>query len=88
MSYIKSPIIYQGNKFRLIKEIFSCIPNDINNFYDLFGGSGTISINAQKIAKNVFYNELNNNIFNMFSLLTRKEDIISHMRERERVRTL
>lgn len=44
---IKSPINYIGNKFAIIKDIINCFPNDIETFVDLFGGSGTVSLNVK-----------------------------------------
>ncbi len=84
MERVKSPITYMGNKFRLIDTIIDCIPWKINHFYDLFGGSGTVSLNATSISNVVHYNELNNNIYGMFKSLVDNEDIIGHITKREK----
>ena len=54
---IKSPLNYTGGKYRLLKKgLLNYFPNDINTFIDLFGGSGTISVNVK--ADKIFYNEI------------------------------
>jgi adenine-specific DNA-methyltransferase len=44
--YIKSPINYVGNKYRLIKQIIPLFPKNISMFVDAFGGSGTVLMNT------------------------------------------
>lgn len=41
MTYIKSPIFYMGNKYRLLPQLLPLFPSNIDTFYDLFGGSGS-----------------------------------------------
>ena len=50
MKYIKSPINYIGNKYKLISQIEPLFPRKINKFIDVFGGSGTVLINGVHIA--------------------------------------
>lgn len=57
---IKSPLNYSGNKYKLLPQILSLFPNNINTFHDLCGGSGTVLMNIK--ANKYIYNELNNNI--------------------------
>ena len=64
-SYIKSPINYIGNKYKLISQIIPLFPKNINTFIDLFGGSGTVLINTK--ANNYIYNDINNYIAEIFS---------------------
>ena len=64
--YIFSPIYYMGNKYKLLKYILPLFPDNIENFYDLFGGSGVVSINVS--AKNKYYNEINENVYNLFKM--------------------
>lgn len=56
--YIKSPINYVGNKYRLLKQIVPLFPKDIHTFVDVFGGSGTVLFNVE--AENYVYNDINN----------------------------
>lgn len=55
--YIKSPINYIGNKYRLISQIIPLFPEKISTFVDVFGGSGTVLINTN--AEHYIYNDVN-----------------------------
>lgn len=73
--YIKSPINYTGNKYRLLDRILPLFPNGINRFIDLFGGSGTVLLNVD--ATSYVYNDINNYISDLFKeLITTNYDII------------
>ena len=54
MQYYESPITYMGSKRRLLPQLLSLFPKNIDTFYDLFTGSGTVSFNvkANKIISN------------------------------------
>lgn len=51
MNYIKSPINYTGNKYRLLKQFELFIPSHTKTFVDLFCGGATVgfNVNADKI---------------------------------------
>ena len=66
MKLLKSPIFYMGNKYKLLPQLLPLFPKNINRFYDLFGGSGCVSGNVD--AKNIIYNELNENIYDLFCM--------------------
>lgn len=36
-----------GNKFKLLPQMLPYFPKNINRFYDLFGGSATVSLNVK-----------------------------------------
>ena len=55
--YIKSPINYIGNKYKLISQIIPLFPEKISTFVDVFGGSGTVLINTD--AEHYIYNDIN-----------------------------
>jgi DNA adenine methylase Dam len=63
--YVKSPIFYMGNKYKLLPQIMPLFPKEINTFYDLFGGSGCMSANVD--ANKIVY-EINDNIVNLYKL--------------------
>lgn len=46
MTYIKSPLNYIGGKYKLLDDIIPRLPNDINQFVDLFAGGGSVFINS------------------------------------------
>lgn len=56
MEYIKSPLNYNGNKYKLLPQILPLFPNKISTFVDLFGGSGAVSLNTS--AEHVIYNDI------------------------------
>lgn len=60
---IKSPLNYTGNKFNLLEQILPLFPNNINVFYDIFGGSGTVGVNIN--ANKIVYNEYNKFIYEL-----------------------
>lgn len=51
----RSPINYMGSKFRSLGQVIPYFPENIDNFYDVFGGSATVSLNTQ--AKSYYYND-------------------------------
>lgn len=55
--YIKSPVNYVGNKYRLIKQIVPLFPEKISMFVDAFVGSGTVLMNTK--ANHYIYNDVN-----------------------------
>ena len=81
--YIKSPIFYMwvGNKYDLLAELLPRFPkaDKVETFIDLFGGSGTVSLNAPY--NNIIYNELNNNIVQLLKMIkeTNSDDLIKHI---------
>lgn len=62
--YIKSPINYIGNKYKLISQIIPLFPDNIGMFVDVFGGSGTVLINTK--AKHYMYNDINPYVLSIF----------------------
>lgn len=80
--YIKSPINYNGSKFKLLKDIVPLFPSDINIFVDLFGGSFNVGVNIE--ANKIIYNDiilyLSQLIEEMYK--TPKKEIIQHINNR------
>ena len=62
---VKSPIFYMGNKYKLLPQLLPLIPDNIETFYDLFGGSGCM---CNVPSKKYVYNELNDNIVALYKL--------------------
>jgi len=68
-----SPIFYMGNKRKLIKKgLIDLFPENINTFYDLFGGSGVVSLNTS--ANQYVLNDLDLNVYNFYKLFNKKDD--------------
>ena len=53
-NFLKAPMNYTGNKFKLLSQIIPLFPDNINTFVDLFCGSSTaaLNVNADKIICN------------------------------------
>ena len=62
--YIKSPINYIGNKYKLVSQIVPLFPDKISTFFDVFGGSGTVLINTK--SEHYIYNDINQYISSIF----------------------
>lgn len=72
LEIVKSPLNYEGNKFKLIPDIIKLLPKKVNNFYDVFGGSGTVSLNVLG-ANSIHYNDLNSNTFKIIKHLFKRD---------------
>ena len=72
---------YMGSKFRLMPQIKPFFPRNIGTFYDLFGGSGTVSMNIK--AKKYVVNDLSNHVYNLYNMFKTKsaDEIISYCYE-------
>lgn len=55
--YFISPLNYIGGKYDVLDFLLPLFPTKIDVFYDLFGGGGTVSVNAN--AKAIIYNDIN-----------------------------
>lgn len=61
--YIRSPINYMGGKYRSLKHIIPNFKQDIDTFYDIFSGSGTVHLNTK--ANKVISNDINDIIIGL-----------------------
>ena len=71
--YVKSPLNYTGGKYKLLPQIIPLLPDNIDKFLDLFGGSGTISANVK--ADRIICNDINKQVIKI--LQTIKDNDIS-----------
>lgn len=72
MEYLKSPMNYIGNKYRIISDIEKYFPSKIDTFTDLFCGGLDVSINTD--AKHTVCNDINNYIIDIYKAF-QKHDI-------------
>lgn len=78
MKNLTSPIFYMGNKSKLIRRgLIDLFPQNIDTMYDLFCGSGVVSINTN--AKNIVLNDIDSNTVQLikFFMETSPQDIIN-----------
>lgn len=66
----KSPIHYMGSKEKLLNQLLPLFPEKIEIFYDLFGGSGVVSLNVN--AKKYVLNDFSNHIYNLYKMFKTK----------------
>jgi len=75
----KLGIPYMGSKRKLASEILHKITNrhkNVTDFYDLFGGGGSISFTAIRDYRfNVHYNELNSHIYSLVEYLKNHKEL-------------
>lgn len=69
MAY-KAPFNYIGNKYRIINEITSLFPKEINNFVDLFCGGGDVSINTR--ACHIYANDINYHVIDIIQAIQKQ----------------
>ena len=78
---IKSPLNYIGGKYKLLPQILNVFPDNVNMFYDIFGGGASISLNVK--SEYVYYNDIVNYVSEMFNELKGKdsEECLNKIRE-------
>lgn len=77
----KKSFNYMGTKYPLLGQILPLFPKNIRNFYELFGGSATVSMNLN--AEKYYINDLNEHIYNLYNLFknTSADEIIKYCYE-------
>ena len=64
MEYIKSPMNYIGNKYRIMSQLQKWFPKKINVMLDLFCGGADVSINSR--ANHIIANDINYYVIDIF----------------------
>ena len=80
-NFIKSPINYTGNKFRILPQIMPHFNKNIKVFVDLFCGGATVGFNVE--AEKIILIDNNKHIINLLETLA-KEDIDKIINEIEK----
>lgn len=70
MKYLKSPMNYIGNKYRLLNQMIPLFP-ETDNFVDLFAGGLDVSINYN--AKNIYCNDINYHLIDIYKAFQTNE---------------
>lgn len=65
--FLKAPLNYTGNKFKLLAQIIPLFPNNIHTFVDLFCGSSTVSLNVG--ADEIICNDSNSQLIEILKYL-------------------
>ena len=69
--FIRSPINYTGNKYRILPQIFNYFPSKINIFVDLFCGGATVGFNVD--AEKIILIDSNPKIINLLKTLANND---------------
>lgn len=80
---IQSPILYMGNKYRLIRRgLVNLFPSNIKKFVDVFSGSAVVSMNTK--AESYYLNDNDEILIQFYNLLNAyaPKDLISHIKLR------
>ena len=64
---VRSPFFYVGDKYKLLPQILPLFPKNINNFYEVFVGGGSVFLNTD--VENVFINDIDPNIIEIHNFL-------------------
>src|SRR5699024_11683830 len=64
---VRSPFFYVGDKYKLMSQLIELFPENINNYFDVFCGGGSASINVK--AKNYYLNDIDTNIISLHNHL-------------------
>ena len=78
--YIKSPLIYNGGKYKLLPQIMSNFPSECDTFVDLFTGGLNVGINVN--AKTIYANDRIPYLIEMYHLFqnTNTEELIINIK--------
>lgn len=66
--FLKSPLNYTGNKYRILSQIVPYFPKKINTFVDMFCGGATVGINVD--ADTVYFIDSNEKVINLLRFLS------------------
>lgn len=64
---IRSPLFYVGDKYKLMPQLEELFPKTINNFYDVFCGGGSASMNVK--ASQIIMNDVDKKIIELHKYL-------------------
>ena len=65
--YLRSPLFYVGDKFKLLPEILNHFPNKIDKFIEPFVGGGSVFLNTN--AKSYLLNDVNSRLIDIHRYL-------------------
>lgn len=77
IDFLKNPFNYTGAKYKLLPQLLPLFPDRIDNFVDLFGGGGEVSLNVK--ANSIVYNDKCKPLVNIFKILD--NDFVNEVKE-------
>ena len=80
MDKVRSPLFYVGDKYKLMPQLRTLFPKNINTFYDVFCGGGSASLNTS--AQKYVLNDLDTNVIQLHKFLSEQaknfDDFLHH----------
>lgn len=64
---VRSPFFYVGDKYKLMPQLIELFPENINNYFDVFCGGGSASINVR--ANTYYLNDIDKNVISLHNHL-------------------
>lgn len=82
MQYVKSPLNYTGGKYKLLDELITRFPKNINKFVDLFTGGLNVGINVS--ANKIYVNDEITYIIDLYEYFSShsRDDIVNEIKKR------
>lgn len=77
---VRSPLFYVGDKYKLMPQLKELFPRNIRNYYDVFCGGGSASVNVD--AKAYYMNDIDSNIISLHSHLQKNSSEVEKFIER------
>jgi DNA adenine methylase len=74
---IESPINYMGSKYKLLDKLIPLFPTNVDNFYDIFTGGGSVYLNMIGRYKSVYSNDILTDVIEIHKNLPNKSFITS-----------
>ena len=71
---IRSPLFYVGDKYKLMPQLKKLFPKNIKNYYDVFSGGGSASINV--VADKIVMNDVDEKVVELHRFLQNKSSDI------------
>lgn len=71
---IRSPLFYVGDKYKLMPQLKELFPGVINNYYDVFCGGGSASINVK--ANHYYLNDIDSYVIKLHKWINRNSSEI------------
>lgn len=84
MNKVRSPLFFVGDKYKLMSQLSKLFPQEINTFYDVFVGGGSVSLNTS--ARSYKLNDFDHNVMRLHKyLLDKTADLSAFLGEMYRL---
>lgn len=76
---VKSPLNYTGGKYRVLTQLVDKFPKNIDMFYDVFSGGGSVGVNIE--AKKIICVDIDERLISLLNYLQKEEycHLVNHL---------